>query len=293
MSSEKVAISVAIPACRRSSQLRSTLKRLHACRPSPSEILVHLDGNDPGLHTLLETEFPEVRLLFSDSLVGPGGARNKLMQAASHPWVAHFDDDSFPEDVDYFETASRLIAKFPYIAVFCATILPMETVDSSGLWMQAYYPGCGHLMSREWFQKTYGYQQRPIAYNLEEVDVSIQLFNLGGWCLQAAQLRVFHDHAPAQREDVKTQTETMINTVIFPLLRFPLLLLPQAFGSVCRRMFRLILIGEWLVIKEVLIKLPSAIRRYLPLRAPVRFSAAWAWLLLRHRPVLVRHVHSC
>lgn len=291
MSSESVEISAAIPACRRISQLRSTLERLDACRPAPAEIMVHLDGNDSGLRTLVETEFPKVRLLYSDCLIGPGGARNKMMQAAGYPWVAHFDDDSFPQDLSYFETASDLISKFPDVAVFCATIRPMEVAVSSGFWLQAYYPGCGHLMSREWFNKTNGYQQRPIAYNLEEVDVSIQLFDLGGWCLQSGKLRVFHDHVPAKREDAKTQTETMINTVVFPLLRFPLLLLPQAFGSVCRRMFRLILLGEWGVIKGVLMRLPTAVRRYLPLRAPVRFSTAWNWLLLRRRPVLVKPVH--
>ncbi|WP_281382049.1 glycosyltransferase family 2 protein [Prosthecobacter vanneervenii] len=292
MSNRIVAISVAVPACRRSAELRSTLERLHACHPAPAEILVHLDGNDNSLRSLVETEFPSVRVLHSDSLIGPGGARNKMMQEARYDWVAHFDDDSFPHDVDYFARAWSLITRFPDLAVFCASILPFENLNESDFWLQAYYPGCGHLMNRAWFQKTKGYLRLPVAYNLEEVDVSIQLCDLGGRCLQSGMLRVFHDHPPAPREDEQTQAAIMINTIIFPLLRFPLLLLPQAFGSVFRRMFRLALLGEWMVLKTTFIELPSALRHYLPMRFPVRFSAAFSWLLLRHRPVRIRPVSS-
>lgn len=292
MSPQLVSISAAVPACRRLSQLRTTLERLHACQPGPAEILVHLDGNDRDLRALVETDFPLVKLLHSDVLIGPGGARNRMMKEARHLWVANFDDDSFPAEIDYFSKASTLITHYPDVAVFSACILPFENLDPAGLWLRAFYPGCGHLMNRDWFLKTTGYQQLPIAYNLEEVDVSIQLCDKGGLCLQSGQMRVFHDHIPSVRENEKTQAEIMINTVIFPLLRFPLLLLPQAVCSVVRRMLRLALLAEWAVIKGALLRLPFAIRKYLPLRAPVRFSSACKWLLLRRNPVPVSFMHE-
>jgi hypothetical protein len=80
----------------------------------------------------------------------------------------------------------------------------------------------------------------------------------------------------------------MINTVLFPLLRYPFLLLPQAFGSVTLRVFRLALRQEWRVILRALCMLPSSIWRYLPHRAPVSTAAAWSWLLLRRNPQRVR-----
>lgn len=276
-----IPISVAVPAYRRSDQLLVTLTRLHACLPPPAEILVHLDGNDAGLRALVEGRFPKVRLLHSSNLLGPGGARNRLMQEARCAWVAHFDDDSFPADSDFFARAWRQISRLPDTAVFCASILPTETPESHGLWLRAYYFGCGHLMNREWFFRTSGYLPIPIAYNLEEVDVSLQLHELGGLCLQSGELRVFHDHEPPVREDEDTQVAMMINTVLFPLLRYPLPLLLQAGASILRRMYGLALRGELSVILRSLTMLPGAICSYLPLRAPVRMSTAWSWLLLR------------
>ncbi|MCF7785954.1 MAG: glycosyltransferase [Prosthecobacter sp.] len=288
MTNTRIPISVAVPTCRRFAQLRVTLQRLHACLPPPAEILVHLDGNDGALRDLVQIEFPGVRLLHSEILMGPGGARNRMMQEARYSWVAHFDDDSFPNDIDYFARAWSLITRLPETAVFCASILPMESHDAQGLWLQAVYPGCGHLMSRDWFLRTRGYLPIPIAYNLEEVDVGIQLHAMGGRCLQSGELRVFHDHLPPVREDEKTQVGMMINTVLFPLLRYPLPLLPQACGSVMRRLFRLAWRQEWRVITRALCMLPAAIRRYLPQRAPVSTAAAWSWLLLRRVPQRVR-----
>ncbi|MCX6848266.1 MAG: glycosyltransferase [Verrucomicrobia bacterium] len=287
MTSASIPISVAVPACKRFSQLNVTLDRLLDCQPPPAEILVHLDGNDSRLRDMVQRKFPGVRLLASESLIGPGGARNRMTQAAHYSWVAHFDDDSFPQDKDYFARAWQLILKLPETAVFCASILPLETPDPQGLWLHAFFPGCGHLMNRDWFHRTRGYLPVPIAYNLEEVDVSLQLHELGGLCLQSGELRVFHDHPVPSRETEDTQVAMMINTVLFPLIRYPLPLLPQAVGSVLRRLLRLAQQGEWRVIGRSLWALPAAIGHYLPLRAPVRMSTAWSWLLLRRRPVRV------
>ena len=288
VSVKTIPISAAVPAFRRHEQLRVTLTRLQACEPPPAEILVHLDGNDAALRTLVAGEFPGVRLLHSATLVGPGGARNRLMREAECDWVAHFDDDSFPQDADYFARAWELITDMPDTAVFCASMLPFESPDPQGMWRRAFYLGCGHLMNRAWFRRTRGYLALPVAYNLEEVDVSLQLHELGGLCLQSGALRAVHDHPLPEREEEGTQVATMINTVLFPVLRYPAVLWLQAAGSILRRMFQLCRKGEWRVVGRALVALPAAIARYLPLRAPVSAVAASSWLLLRRAPVRVR-----
>ncbi|OYW77070.1 MAG: hypothetical protein B7Z37_06005 [Verrucomicrobia bacterium 12-59-8] len=98
---------------------------------------------------------------------------------------------------------------------------------------------------------------------------------------------MFHDHPAPIRETEDTQVAMMINTVLFPLLRYPLLLLPQACGSILRRLLRLALSGEWRVILRSLWALPGAMGHYIPLRAPVRTTTAWSWLLLRREPLRV------
>lgn len=287
MTETTIPISVAVPARRRLAQLRVTLVRLLACDPPPAEIMVHLDGNNAELRSLVECEFPNMRLLHSDSLIGPGGARNRLMREARYDWVAHFDDDSFPQDGDFFARAWQLISNNPETAVFSATILPMEVSEPNGLWLQSFYFGCGHIMSRNWFLRTRGYLALPIAYNLEEVDVGIQLHDLGGLCLHSGSLRVFHDHSVPVRESEDTQVVMMINTALFPWLRYPVLFFPQALMSVLRRYFRLARLGEWHVIFRSLRLLPAALYHYSTLRVPVRPASVWSWLMLRRNPLRV------
>jgi GT2 family glycosyltransferase len=282
-------IAAAVSACRRIEALQKTLEVLHRCDPLPDEILVHIDGNSEEIRLLMETHFPEVRVLQSEKFIGPGGARNRLNRASSCPWIAHFDDDSYPLDLNFFATASRLVQSPPEVAVWCATIESHERpLEPGKLLLQAVFPGCGHIMNQSWFLKTKGYQERPIAYNLEEVDVSLQLSEKGGTCVQSADLRVWHDHPTPLREPPEVETEIMLNTLLFPVIRFPLSMIPQALLSILRRSCLLALKpGGLRVLSQTLMRLPSEVRRLLPEREPVSFPTVLSWLRLRRHPVLV------
>ena len=79
----------------------------------------------------IRNAFPNVRILRSDEQVGPGGGRNKLVDAARFEFVASFDDDSYPIDSDYFERAVKLFEQFPDASVICAgvSITPANRSD--------------------------------------------------------------------------------------------------------------------------------------------------------------------
>lgn len=282
-----IPISAAVPACRRHEQLRVTLTRLQACDPPPAEILVHLDGNDAALRALVVGEFPQVRLLHSATLVGPGGARNRLMHEARCNWVAHFDDDSFPENDDYFAVAAGLITAHPEVAVWAATITSHESGKEQGsLWQLAVYPGCGHLMRKAWFSRTQGYQCLPIAYNMEEVDVSLQLHALGALCIQSADLRVWHDHPCPRLEAPEVETAMLVNTVFFALLRFPVLMWPHVVVSFLRRWRRIKDSGRaGRILLDAVIRMPVALSLVPTRRRPVSVQELLSWLWLRRNPV--------
>jgi GT2 family glycosyltransferase len=93
---------VIIPTWRRSETLRGTLRRLQTYDPAPDEIIVHVDAGDQETQTMLQSEFPEVRILCSEQTMGPGGGRNKLVEAASHEWIVSLDDDSWPMQSNFF-----------------------------------------------------------------------------------------------------------------------------------------------------------------------------------------------
>src|SRR5688572_19535846 len=89
-----------VTADRRVDELLSTLRIISQCAPPPAEIIVHVDEGEQACATAVRRAHPDVRLLVSDDRIGPGGARNRLIAAASHAIVASFDDDSYPFDSD-------------------------------------------------------------------------------------------------------------------------------------------------------------------------------------------------
>src|SRR5262249_8771407 len=122
MEPEQLPITAIVTAYRRIEQTINTLRRIEACRPAPSEILVHVDGNEQACDKALQAEFPHLAVILSESSVGPGGGRNKLIAAARNELIASFDDDSYPIDEDFFVRAGALAATFSDTALFAANI---------------------------------------------------------------------------------------------------------------------------------------------------------------------------
>ena len=127
-------ISAVVTACERVTQTVATLHQLEACRPAPDEILVHVDGNQTTCAKAVRGAFPHLTVIMSDTSVGPGGGRNKLIAAARNELIASFDDDSYPIDTDYFSRARLLAEAFPDAALFAASIFHRNealTVDEN------------------------------------------------------------------------------------------------------------------------------------------------------------------
>src|SRR5215475_10350530 len=96
-------ISAIVAAYERVEQTLATLRVIQSCVPPPDEILVHVDAHQIACEKAIRNAFPAVRILCSHDQVGPGGGRNKLVNAAQFEFIASFDDDSYPIDSDYFE----------------------------------------------------------------------------------------------------------------------------------------------------------------------------------------------
>src|SRR5215203_4880493 len=109
----KAGISAIVTAYERIDQTLATLRIIQCCVPRPDEVLVHVDANQIECEKAIQKAFPEVRILRSRDQVGPGGGRNKLVNAAQFDFVASFDDDSYPIDSDYFARARQIFEKFP------------------------------------------------------------------------------------------------------------------------------------------------------------------------------------
>ncbi len=272
-----------MPACRRVEPLLATLRRIQDCRPAPAEILVHVDGGRAEVVAAVRALNPDIRLLTSTELLGPGGSRNRLIAAASHDLVANFDDDSFPAQADYFARVLRLAERFPDAAMLSAASHEKEW-QSMQFQRIAMPSGCGCVFRQGWFQRTRGFVPLPVAYNMEEVDIGLQLHALGGVIVHDPLLRVVHDRAPSQEVDAVTNAQVLANTALFPYLRYPAWLWPVGVWSVIYRVVLLLCWGWSAGLLDGLRLIPSHLERYKRHRHEVSSPTLLSWLRLRRWP---------
>lgn len=254
-------VSVIIPAWKRVDVLRKTLEVISRCDPPPAEILVHVDGGQQAVHRMLAVDFPTVKVLLSVQLLGPGGSRNRLIAAARHELVANFDDDAFPRHTDYFARVMDTAAKFPKAAMISAASMESE-------WRRPEYvnlavaSGCGCVFRKRWFERTTGFVPLPIAYSMEEVDVSLQLHALGGQIVHDPFLRVLHDRMLPDTVDPQLNAVVLANTALLPYLRYPEWLWPVGLCQVFRRVVHLIYRGWTSGLLEGLRMIPDHLARH-------------------------------
>jgi GT2 family glycosyltransferase len=144
--------------------------------------------------------------------------------------------------------------------------------------------GCGCVFRKSWFEKTRGFVPLPVAYNMEEVDIGLQLHAAGGMIIHDPLLRVVHDHEPARRISPEINALVLANTALFPFLRFPAWLWPLGVWSVLRRVIVLLFWGWTSGLLDGLRLIPSHLERYKRHRAEVCSPHIVSWLLLRRWP---------
>lgn len=279
------AVTVTIPTYNRRDQLLEALEKISSCRPQPSEIIVHIDGNDTVTHRALQNSlFQNIKIIKSSIQVGPGGGRNRAIAEAKNDIVASFDDDSYPIDSDYFSRLLQLFDRFPKVAVIGAAIYhqnePIEPDVELAQWV-ADFVGCGCAYRKAAFLQTAGYVQLPIAYDMEEVDLSLRLHDLGWQILRSPWLRVFHNTALDHHLNPKITAASITNRALLAYLRYP----PKYWGFAIAQCFNRIL---WLLrhqrragILQGLFAIPGAIHQNQQHRHRVSEQSLASFLHLR------------
>ena len=283
-------ISAIVTAFARVEQTLETLRILQQCRPAPVEILAHVDGQQHSLAETIRRTHPAVRVLVSDTTVGPGGGRNALMAAATQPIVASFDDDSYPIDADYFARVQRLFDDFPEAGVVDAHVFHLnqsiELDADHSAWVADFSGGaCAYRRAR--FLETGGYVSLPIAYGMEEVDFGLRFHAAGGRILRSRRLRVFHNTDLTRHADATVTAASISNIALLAYLRYPRWLWAIAGGQCLRRMGWLLRHGRWRGIASGLVAIPRVIGRYRQARHPISARALQSYFQLRRNPIAV------
>lgn len=280
---ESCPVTVVIPTYNRVDQLIEALERISACQPRPDEIIVHIDGDDKVTEPAI-AQFQNIKIIHSSSQVGPGGGRNRAIAHAKYEIVASFDDDSYPIDPDYFSRLLQLFDRFPDVAVIGAAIYHQNEViandDSVAQWV-ADFVGCGCAYRKSVFLQTGGYVEIPVAYDMEEVDLSLRLHHLSWRILRSPWLRVFHNTALVHHLNPKITAASITNRALLAYLRYPPNYWGFAIAQCLNRVFWLIRHQRLAGILPGLTAIPQTLYQHQQHRQTVSAQSLSSYLHLR------------
>ncbi len=260
---------------------------IKACDPRPAEIIVHVDGGAQRVVDAILAAHPDVRILTSTELIGPGGARNRLVQEASHELVANFDDDSHPAHTDYFARVMDDLKLFPDMAALSAASQQWEK-DMPGFMAIGILSGCGCVFRKSWFERISGFVPVRIAYCMEEVDVSLQLHEIGGQMIHDPGLHVRHLKVLPARPDAEVGADILANTALFPYLRFPPALWVLGLWQVISRMSYICRTDRGRGLSRGLRRISASFRKYRSHKRVVPMAKIVSWYALRRHPLLLK-----
>jgi len=286
----RTGISAIVTAYDRVDQTLATLRVIQSCIPAPDEVLVHVDANQVECEKAIRAEFPDLRILRSTEQIGPGGGRNRLMNAAQFDFVASFDDDSYPLDSDYFARALKLFEKFPDASVVCAAVYHMGEairLDEQRAQWTADFLGAASVYRRSAFLDAGGYVPLPVAYGMEEVDLALRVHSRGGKILTSHWLRVFHNTDLRHHADPRVTASSIANLALLAYLRYPVSLWGIGAGQCANRLLWLLRHGRRRGILKGLTMIPAHLRAHHRYRLPVSKRAVTSYLVLRRAPVAV------
>ena len=272
MPKQHAPVSAIIPTWRRLDCLQKTLQELEECSPSPAEILVHVDAGDDQTAPWLHKHASQVRVLESEERMGPGGGRNRLLDESSQPYIASFDDDSYPLDADYFTQVVTSFEENPEAGVLSATVTARgETIPEGRdeTVQVASFVGGGCAYRRDAWKDTAGYVPLSLAYGMEEVDLSLQLIDEGWSILRDRRLRVFHDTDLSHHTDPNTVAVTIANHALLGYLRYPIAGWGLALAQFVNRIWWSIRVGRTEGIWKGVRQVPTRLWKYKEWRDPV------------------------
>lgn len=283
-------VSALVTAYLRTEATLDTLDRLSRLSPAPDEVLVHVDGGRMEVAKAIAERFPAVRLTVSTECVGPGGARNKLLAQCQAPYAVSFDDDSYPLDADFCDRVVKLFEVYPQAAVLAADVFHQgeqvaDLAVSRPRWVDS-FPGGGCAYRRSVFSSTTGYVPLPVAYGMEEVDLSLRLIDQGHRILHTPLLRVFHDTDRARHSDPEVTAASIANIALLAYLRYPPAFWWLGVAQLASRVLWLLRVGRISGIAAGVAAIPGHLIKYRHHRAPVSFRGMRRARALRRAPEL-------
>jgi GT2 family glycosyltransferase len=195
-----------------------------------------------------------------------------------------FDDDSYPVDRDFFGQVELLFARYPRAAILAANIRQRnepEKVRDSVVARIPSYVGCGYAIRLAAYKEVRGTLPRPVAYGMEEMDLSIQLFASGWRIYEARELRVLHESDLKHRRSAEINAGRITNVGLFAYLHFPMVHWGWGLLQIANMVRYSVRTGQFRGIGSGLLRIPIECYRYRKYRSPVAWPTLKRFLLFR------------
>ncbi|MES2505727.1 MAG: glycosyltransferase [Verrucomicrobiota bacterium] len=194
----------------RCEDLRRTLARLGGMQPPPDEVLVTADGCADDTAAMVRKEFPAVCLRINEPGLGSVPSRDVMLKQARGEIVLCLDDDSYPEDGDFFAKLPQAFAEHPEAMVLSfpeerdgGVFYPeSKSPDSPGHYVSAYLNGAAAML-RDPYLEGPGYPAF-FTHAYEEPDYAVQCYarRRAVWFLPSVVIR--HHRSPKNRDRLQT-----------------------------------------------------------------------------------------
>jgi GT2 family glycosyltransferase len=279
-----VAVTAIVPTFDRPEKCIETLNKIYSCIPCPAEVIIHIDGNQRESASTIQSAFPQSKILCSTDQLGPGGSRNKLIDAAAYPLIASFDDDSYPLDSDYFQKVVEVGELVVDAAIISAALYhPGEQIDppSNEIVEVADFPSGACIYRGVRFKEVGGYLPIAVSYGIEEVDLALRYRARGAAIYRADCLRVFHDNDRSGHADAKITSASIVNAALLIFLRYPLLCWPIGVVQIMNKLVWLFKAGRLAGVAQGLAAIPMELVRNRQNRRAVPTSVIFSYLRLR------------
>jgi GT2 family glycosyltransferase len=277
-------VAVIIPTFNRGKALYSVLDKIQRCNPKPAETWVHVDLADGVLERDLRRLFPNLKVLTSAMRLGPGGGRHRCLLACGTPYAVSFDDDSYPVDSDFFYMVERLFSEHMHTAIFAAKIWHRHEpaiARSEALIPSPSYIGCGHAIRLAAYRQVRGYISRPVAYGMEESDLSLQLFVAGWHIHEAGSLRVFHDTDLRHHHTPELTSGVIENVGLYAFLHYPMIGCGLGLAQLANKIAYCVRVGRLRGIWSGICRIPIECYRNRSYRKPVDWKTLRRFLHFR------------
>ena len=172
----------------------------------------------------LESDFPGVQWLRTETPIGYRDARNQLMRDTDADAFCSLDDDSWFLEKDAITqgvTALRNNQKLAAVAYDILDEATPEKSDHRSVQPAHTFIGCGHLLRLSAVEEAGYYEDVPGSYGGEEKDLSIRLLDLGYEVELHRGVHVWHDKTMAARNVASQHASGVSNDLAFAARRFP------------------------------------------------------------------------